>query len=260
MIEMKLTRRDFIKSNAVAAAATVAGISVPGATLAQQKASDGVRWDKGVCRYCGTGCGVLVGVKDGRVVATQGDPDAPVNRGLNCIKGYFLSKIQYGKDRLMTADAAHEGRQVRQERRFQADHLDAGASTSWKRSARPRSRTAGRAISRCWVPAMDVWERYAAAKLMKAGFRTNNLDPNARHCMASAVAGFMRTFGIDEPMGCYDDVEHADAFVLWGSNMAEMHPILWSRITDRRLTRQARQGACVVHLQPPLLRTGRQRR
>jgi nitrate reductase NapA len=81
-----------------------------------------------------------------------------------------------------------------------------------------------------------VWEGYAAAKLMKAGFRTNSIDPNARHCMASAVAGFMRTFGIDEPMGCYDDAEHADAFVLWGSNMAEMHPILWSRITNRRLT------------------------
>ena len=50
-----------------------------------------------------------------------------------------------------------------------------------------------------------VWEGYAASKLMKAGFRSNNIDPNARHCMASAVAGFMRTFGIDEPMGCYDD-------------------------------------------------------
>jgi nitrate reductase NapA len=37
-------------------------------------------------------------------------------------------------------------------------------------------------------------------------------------------------------MGCYDDLEHADAFVLWGANMAEMHPILWSRLTDRRLT------------------------
>ena len=79
-------------------------------------------------------------------------------------------------------------------------------------------------------------EGYAAAKLFKGGFRSNNLDPNARHCMASAVAGFMRTFGIDEPMGCYDDIEQADAFVLWGSNMAEMHPVLWSRITDRRLS------------------------
>jgi len=81
-----------------------------------------------------------------------------------------------------------------------------------------------------------VWEGYAAAKLFKAGFLSNNIDPNARHCMASAVGGFMRTFGIDEPMGCYDDLELADGFVLWGSNMAEMHPILWSRLTDRRLS------------------------
>ena len=46
----------------------------------------------------------------------------------------------------------------------------------------------------------------------------------------------MRTFGIDEPTGCYDDIEATDAFVLWGSNMAEMHPILWTRVTDRRLS------------------------
>ena len=81
-----------------------------------------------------------------------------------------------------------------------------------------------------------IWEGYAALKLMKAGFRSNNLDPNARHCMASAVQGFMRTFGMDEPMGCYDDIEAADAFVLWGSNMAEMHPVLWTRVTDRRMS------------------------
>jgi anaerobic selenocysteine-containing dehydrogenase len=60
-----------------------------------------------------------------------------------------------------------------------------------------------------------IWEGYAASKLFKAGLRTNNIDPNARHCMASAVAGMMRTFGIDEPAGCYDDFEATDAFVLW---------------------------------------------
>jgi nitrate reductase NapA len=80
-----------------------------------------------------------------------------------------------------------------------------------------------------------IWEGYAATKLMRAGFRSNNLDPNARHCMASAAYAFMRTFGMDEPMGCYDDIEAADAFVLWGSNMAEMHPILWTRVADRKL-------------------------
>jgi len=59
-------------------------------------------WDKAPCRFCGTGCSVLVGTQAGRVVATQGDPEAPVNKGLNCIKGYFLSKIMYGNDRLKT--------------------------------------------------------------------------------------------------------------------------------------------------------------
>ena len=89
-----------------------------------------------------------------------------------------------------------------------------------------------------------IWEGYAAVKLMKAGFRSNNIDPNARHCMASAAVGFMRTFGMDEPMGCYDDIEQADAFVLWGSNMAEMHPILWTRVTDRRLRTRRRRSRC----------------
>ena len=73
------------------------------------------------------------------------------------------------------------------------------------------------------------------SKLMKGGFRSNNLDPNARHCMASAVAAFMQTFGIDEPAGNYDDMHHSDTIVLWGANMAEMHPVLWSKITDRKL-------------------------
>ena len=234
---MQVTRRDLIKAHAVTAAATAIGISVPGAqALAQTASSDGVRWDKSACRFCGTGCGVLIGVKDGRVVATQGDPDAPVNKGLNCIKGYFLSKIMYGKDRLTQPllrmkdgkfDKNGEFAHISWDKAF--DIMEEKCKAALKTGG---PRNIGMFGSGQWT----IWEGYAAAKLFKAGFRSNNIDPNARHCMASAVAGFMRTFGIDEPMGCYDDCEHADAFVLWGSNMAEMHPILWSRVTDRRLT------------------------
>jgi nitrate reductase NapA len=48
--------------------------------------------------------------------------------------------------------------------------------------------------------------------------------------MASAVMGFMTQFQSDEPMGCYEDFEAGDDFILWGNNMAEMHPVLFSRI------------------------------
>ncbi len=233
---MQVTRRELIKANAISAAATVIGISVPGAQALAQNIQDGVRWDKGVCRFCGTGCGVLIGTKDNRIVATQGDPDAPVNKGLNCIKGYFLSKIMTGKDRLTEPllrmkdgkfDKNGEFTHISWKQAF--DIMEEKCKAALKANG-PKS--IGMFGSGQWT----IWEGYAAVKLFKAGFRSNNIDPNARHCMASAVAGFMRTFGIDEPMGCYDDAEHADAFVLWGANMAEMHPILWSRITDRRLT------------------------
>jgi nitrate reductase NapA len=60
---MAFTRREFIKINAVAATAAAAGATIPGLKDANAAAKDdGIRWDKGVCRYCGTGCGVLVGV------------------------------------------------------------------------------------------------------------------------------------------------------------------------------------------------------
>ena len=240
---MSISRREFIKANAATAAATAAGISLPAFNSAIAATEDDIRWDKAPCRFCGTGCSVLVGTQDGRIVATQGDPEAPVNRGLNCVKGYFLSKIQYGKDRLTSPLLRMTDGKYDKEGEFTAvswdDAFDIMAE-KWKAALNDKGpASVGMFGSGQWT----VWEGYAASKLYKGGFRSNNLEPNARHCMASAVAGFIRTFGADEPMGCYDDLEHADAFVLWGSNMAEMHPILWSRLTDRRLTHDKCQVA-----------------
>ena len=245
---MKQTRREFIKTNAVAATAAAAGITIPGVQAVAAENDKDIRWDKAPCRFCGTGCSVLVGTKGDRVVATQGDPDAPVNRGLNCIKGYFLSKIMYGDDRVTQPLLRKKNGKFHKEGDFEPVSWDEAfdiMEEKWKAAIKndlernkglpPEKVTSsvGMFGSGQWT----VFEGYAASKLYKAGFRSNNIDPNARHCMASAVGAFIRAFGADEPMGCYDDLEHADAFVLWGSNMAEMHPILWSRLTDTRLTK-----------------------
>ena len=182
----------------------------------------------------------MVGTKEGRVVATHGDVKAEVNRGLNCVKGYFLSKIMYGEDRLTKPLLRMKDGKFDKNGEFTPVSWDQAfdiMAEKWKAAiAKTRDKGTMPPIGMFGSGQWTVWEGYAASKLMKAGFRTNHLDPNARHCMASAVGGFMRTFGIDEPMGCYDDMEAADAFVLWGSNMAEMHPILWTRVTDRRLS------------------------
>ncbi|MCP3962262.1 MAG: molybdopterin-dependent oxidoreductase, partial [bacterium] len=233
---MDATRREFLKTSIAASAAASLGIPVAGTAFAGESADAGLLWDKGVCRFCGTGCGILVGSKDGRVVATKGDPDAPVNRGLNCIKGYFNGKIQYGRDRLTRPLLRMKDGKFDKQGRF--------TPVSWERAFAEMARQFKKAYGELGPTGVAIFgsgqytiqEGYVAAKLMKAGFRSNNIDPNARHCMASAVAGFIQTFGIDEPSGCYDDIELTDTVVSWGANMAECHPILWSRVTDRKLT------------------------
>jgi len=156
---------------------------------------------------------------------------------LNCIKGYFNAKIMYGEDRLQTPllrmdDAGNFSKNGK----FQP--------VSWKRAFDEMEKHIKSAMKELGPTGIGIFgsgqytiqEGYAAVKLFKAGLRTNNLDPNARHCMASAVAAFMQTFGIDEPSGCYDDIELTDTIISWGANMSEMHPILWSRVSDRKLS------------------------
>ncbi|MCW8139822.1 MAG: molybdopterin-dependent oxidoreductase [Planctomycetota bacterium] len=221
---MKITRRAFVKQSAAAAAAAVAGVPLPGA--AQNVVTDAaftrMKWSKAPCRFCGTGCQVLVGTKDRKVVAIAGHPDAEVNRGLLCVKGYHVGLILYGQDRLTRPLLRKDGELV---------------PVSWEEALDVVARRIHRAPERFALYGSGQWtipEGYAALKFMKAGLSSNHIDPNARLCMASAVTGFLATYGVDEPASCYDDLDRADVVIMWGNNPAEMHPVLFSRIIDRR--------------------------
>src|ERR1051325_11035060 len=238
MSSSRVDRREFLNREPAPMAAAVGGMPAPLAAqnLVTDRALTELRWNKAPCRFCGTGCGVMVATKDGRVVATHGDTKADVNRGLNCVKGYFLSKVMYGRDRLT--------KPLLRKRNGVFDKNGEFTEVSWDEAFHVMAQKFKDALKRRGPSGVGmfgsgqwtIWEGYAASKLFKAGFRSNNLDPTPRLCVASAVAGFMRWLGMDEPMGCYDDFEVTDAFVLWGSNMAEMHPILWTRVTDRKLS------------------------
>jgi nitrate reductase NapA len=237
---MHINRRDFLKSSIAASTAVTVGMPLSQEALAASLAGEkDWQWDKGVCRFCGTGCGIMIATKNGRVVATKGDPDAPVNRGLNCIKGYFNGKILYGKDRLTQP--------LLRMKEGKFDKKGQFTPVTWEQAFDEMEHQFRRAYAEKGPAGVGVFgsgqwtipEGYAMNKLFKAGFRSNNVDPNARNCMASAVTAFYSVFGTDEPAGNYDDIEHTDTLVLWGANMAEMHPILWSRITSRRLSHKA---------------------
>ncbi|MBI2884352.1 MAG: molybdopterin-dependent oxidoreductase [Candidatus Methylomirabilis oxyfera] len=226
---MTLSRRELLKTLAGASAAILAS---PDALLPipqdlAEAAETAEEWKKSPCRFCGVGCGVLVGLREGKVVAVKGDPEVPVNRGLLCIKGYSLPKVLYGRDRYNVP-------LLRQGNKF--------VKISWSQALDIMASKFKEAIQKYGPESVAVYfsgqttifEGYAINKLMKAGIGSNNVESNARLCMASAVTGFYSTFGMDEPMGCYDDFELTDTFFVWGSNFAEMHPILYSRMVERK--------------------------
>lgn len=219
-----MERRDFIKSMAMAAATAALGRDALGQAPSTgiPPADGGLDWNKAPCRFCGTGCHVQVGVEGGRVVAIQGDAQAPVNRGLLCVKGYHVGLALYGSDRLTQPLLKRDGRHV-------PISWDEAIDVVARRIHRNPAGFGFYISGQSTIP-----EGFAASKLVKAGLGHNHLEANARLCMASAVTGFIATYGVDEPAGCYDDLDACDVLITWGNNPAEMHPVLFSRFMDRR--------------------------
>jgi nitrate reductase NapA len=231
-------RRDLLKGAAVSAAGIAAfscrdreeADRLLGASSESLEPAD-LAWDKAPCRFCGTGCGVEVGVRDGRVMAVRGDEKSPVNRGLLCVKGYHLPAFLYGEDRLLYPQLR------RPDGSLERISWDAALDLIAARFSAVLSEHGPEAVAMYGSGQWTIFDGYVALKWVKAGMRSNNLDPNARLCMASAVMGFMTQFQSDEPMGCYDDFEAGDDFILWGNNMAEMHPVLFSRMLETKRKR-----------------------
>ncbi|MCH4554097.1 molybdopterin-dependent oxidoreductase [Aestuariibaculum lutulentum] len=228
-------RREFIKKMAVMSAMTAAATMFPGILFAEEQERNlpenaNLDWKKAPCRFCGVGCGVLIGIDNGKAVAVKGDPKSPVNKGLCCVKGYHSVISIYGKDRLTKPLIKKNGKYVETSMKEALDLI----ASKMKETISNHGKDA---VSIYGSGQWTIPDGYVASKLFKGCIGTNNVEANARLCMASAVTGFMTSFGIDEPMGCYDDIDHADVFVLWGNNMAEMHPVLFSRLLDQRLKR-----------------------
>ena len=235
-----LNRRDFLKTSAAASA-----LAALGSPTAQAAPGD-VAWTKSVCRYCGTGCGLFVGTRAGKVVSVQGDKENH-NAGFLCLKGFLLPQIMGAPDRLLHPLVRKNGT-LRQATWEEAMSLVAARFQESVEKHGPDSvgfYGSGQGLTE---------ETYAANKLFKAGLRTNNVDGNPRLCMASAVAGYVSTYGKDEPMGCYEDIDHADVFLLVGSNTSEAHPILFRRIVKRK---EKGAGVKVIVLDPRRTPTSR---
>ena len=222
---MSLKRRDFLKTAAAAAAAASIDVTLPG--MGNKLFADSLTWHKSVCRFCGTGCGVMIGKRDGKVVAVKGDKQNTINRGHLCVKGFYLHKIVYAKSRLLHPMVKKNGKFVRVS-------WDEALDLVARKFNEIRKKYGPDALAFYGSGQAETEETYMANKLFKGCIGTNNMEGNPRLCMASAVGGYLTSFGLDEPAGTYQDIEKAELFLLVGTNTAECHPILFERIVRRK--------------------------
>ena len=193
--------------------------------VAKEKKPD--KWVRSTCGYCGVGCGLYIGVKDGKPVYTKGDPAHPVSKGTLCPKG--LSEHE-----MVRADNRVKSPLIRENGAFKEVEWDEAfnkVSNSFKNLASKYGKNSIACIS---TGQLLTEEFYTLGKFVQLGLGTNNYDGNTTLCMSSAVMGYKQTFGSDGPPGCYEDFSYADVVMLIGANIADNHPILKLHIAKNR--------------------------
>lgn len=206
-------------------------------------ADKGIReWKYATCGYCSTGCSIEVGLNaSGKPVASRGAADADVNRGKLCLKGIFEHEL---------FDSAGRGTEpkIREHwhQPWQTTDWDTALDKVHDEIVRIQGKYGRDSFAVISTGQMLTEEFYTLGKLTRGLIGTNNYDGNTTLCMASAVSGYKRSFGSDGPPGCYEDFEHTDCLIAWGSNLPEQHPIIYWRMKEA----QEKRGFPLIVVDP----------
>ncbi len=212
------------------------------------------RWVSTTCGYCSVGCGMFIGVKDGKPVSVRGNADHPVNEGRLCPKGlaehYAITAPNRAKYPLLKNKKG----------KFERVSWDSALETMVGKFKQIQEKYGAESLGVISTGQLVTEEFYTLGKLIQLGFRTNNYDGNTTLCMASAVSGYKRSFGSDGPPGNYEDLEKSDLVFLIGANIADNHPILCYRleknkkriliVSDPRVTKTAMMADIHLPIKP----------
>jgi formate dehydrogenase alpha subunit len=203
-----------------------------------------IKWSKSTCPYCGFGCGLMVGVKQGKVVQIRGMKGHPVNDGQICELAANIPPIFTAPGRLTHPMIRRGGELVK----VTWDEAITHTANEFKRIIKKYGPDS---VAFYGGAANTTEEYYLMNKLMKGFLGTNNIECSTRLCMASTAAGFLSTIGADAPLTCYADIEEADLFFIAGSNMAVSAPVMFRRICLAK----KKNGSKVIVVDPRRTRT-----
>src|ERR1700736_3394639 len=213
------------------------------------------RRTKTVCTYCGVGCSFDIWTKDRHILKVE-PADGPANGVSTCIKGKFAWDFVNSQDRLTTP-------LIREGDGFREAGWDEALDLVTKRLAEIKGQHGPDALGFIASSKCTNEESYLMQKLARAVIGTNNVDNCSRYCQAPATMGLFRTVGYGGDSGSIADIEKADLILIIGSNTAESHPVIASRIksahkldgqklivSDLRENEMARRADLFLHPKP----------
>ena len=214
-----------------------------------------VRVTKTVCTYCGVGCSFDIWTKDRHILKVE-PTHGPANGVSTCVKGKFGWDYVNSPKRL-TKPLIREGDKFREASWEEALDLVARKFGEIKAAHGPDA-LAFISSSKCTNE-----ESYLMQKLARAVIGTNNMDNCSRYCQAPATTGLFRTVGYGGDSGSISDIEQAGLVLIIGSNTAESHPVLATRVkrshklrgqklivSDLRENEMARRADLFLHPKP----------
>jgi len=191
-----------------------------------------------ICPYCGTGCGLILRVREGTVVDVHPDRDHPVSRGHLCVKGWYAHEFVHHPDRLTTP-------LVREGERFVPVSWKEAVDLAAGRLRETAEKYGGDAVGGLSSAKCTNEENYLFQKLIRCAFGTNNVDHCARLCHAPTAAAMAKSLGSGAMTNSIAHLAGADCVLVIGSNAAESHPIIMGEIY-----RAADRGAKILVVDP----------
>lgn len=195
-------------------------------------------WVQTTCPYCGVGCEMSVGAREGRIVAVQPIEQTPVSKGHLCVKGRYAFDFGSASDRVTEPMIRRNG---------------TWTSVSWDDAARFVAEGFRALLDRHGPGRIGVLgsaratneDNYVIQKFARVVLGTHNVDCCARVCHAPSAAALKQMLGAGAATNCFDDIERARTILVCGANPTENHPIVGARIKQAALS-----GARLIVIDP----------
>ena len=181
-----------------------------------------IRRTKTVCTYCGVGCSFDIWTRDRHILKVE-PAEGPANGISTCVKGKFVWHYVNSEDRLARP-------LIREGDKFREAGWDEALDLVARRLAEIKAKNGPDSLAFISSSKCTNEESYLMQKLARAVIGTNNVDNCSRYCQAPATAGLFRTVGYGGDTGSISDIEKATLVIIIGSNTAESHPVLATRI------------------------------